>query len=244
MEPLAISLVIPVYNEEESITPLLEEAFSTFNEQDFPQFECVVVDDASKDKTLEVLLKLCQRFPRLRVVKHVKNSGQSAAVVTGVYAAKHPWIATVDGDGQNPPAEILKLIKAKPDDTSRGCLLIGHRTKRNDSFVKRLSSRVANKVRRAILKDDCPDTGCGLKLFTRNTFIRLPLFKNCHRFMPALFNRAGVKAISVPIAHRDRERGQSKYGVMNRLWVGIIDMFGVAWLARRPLSHDSEEKTP
>ena len=107
-----------------------------------------------------------------------------------------------------------------------------------------MSSKIANKVRRAVLKDDCPDTGCGLKLFTRDTFLQLPLFKNCHRFLPALFARAGVKSISVPIAHRDRERGQSKYGVMNRLWVGIVDMCGVAWLARRPLSLDSDEKTP
>ena len=148
--------------------------------------------------------------------------------------ADAPVIATLDGDGQNDPADIPTLLDrfrefADPD----RILIAGHRTKRKDSWLKKVSSRFANSVRAAILKDDTPDTGCGLKVFSRNAFLAMPRFDHMHRYLPALMIRSGGKVISVPVNHRPRERGTSKYGVWNRLWVGIADLFGVMWLIRR-----------
>ena len=171
----------------------------------------------------------------LRVIRHRESCGQSRAVTTGVTAARYEWIATLDGDGQNDPADIPALLAelANPAQPANLELLAGWRSKRNDTLLRRISSKVANGVRSRMLKDNTPDTGCGLKVFTRETFLQLPNFDHMHRFLPALVMRNGGAVVSVPVHHRARERGTSKYGVHNRLWVGIVDLVGVAWLQRR-----------
>jgi dolichol-phosphate mannosyltransferase len=168
------------------------------------------------------------------LLRHAVRSGQSAAVATGVRAARAPLIATLDGDGQNDPADIPRLLEALKGSTSgRLRLVMGNRTTRRDSWLRRLSSRVANGVRSRLLHDGTPDTGCGLKVFDRAVFLDMPRFDHMHRFMPALFRREGYEVISVPVNHRQRTRGTSKYGLHNRLWVGIVDLAGVSWLLRR-----------
>jgi dolichol-phosphate mannosyltransferase len=175
----------------------------------------------------------------LRVVRHRQSCGQSQAVASGVKLARAPWIATLDGDGQNDPADIPALIRRRDQEAAASSsdavlvMIAGHRQTRRDTFIRRLSSRVANAVRSTMLKDSTPDSGCGLKLFARQTFLDMPRFDHMHRFLPALMIRAGGKVVSVGVNHRPRERGVSKYGVWNRLWVGIVDLFGVAWLRSR-----------
>jgi len=232
---MQLSVVIPMYNEVENAALLVEEVRNALGGR--LEYEVVVVDDGSKDGTTEALLELRQTVPELRVVRHRGNFGQSAGIVSGVRAARASWIATLDGDGQNDPADIPGLFEEaqRREPETRGPLLVaGNRRKRIDTWLRRLSSRVANGVRQGLLKDDCADTGCGLKVFQREAFLQLPLFDHVHRFMPALFKRAGGQIVNVPVNHRPRTLGQSKYGVWNRLWVGIVDLFGVMWLQRRP----------
>ena len=237
----SISVVIPFYNESENVAPLIEEIVACM--KDFPTYEIVAVDDGSSDGTYEKLLALKDQHSSLRVVRHKTNFGQSAGVVTGVKHAKYDWIATLDGDGQNDPKDIAKLVAQMPKDlkSNQAILLIGNRNQRQDNWLRLTSTKIANGVRKSLLKDDCPDTGCGIKLFNRSTFLLLPHFKHVHRFLPALFKRAGGLVINVPVSHRPRLRGQSKYGVMNRLWVGIVDLFGVAWLQRRPCKPEVDD---
>jgi dolichol-phosphate mannosyltransferase len=172
----------------------------------------------------------------VRLIRHSRRSGQSAAVRTGVRFARAEWVATLDGDGQNDPADIPALVSAceaaRRADPSV-LLVMGHRTTRRDSWLKRVSSRVANGVRGRLLGDGTPDTGCGIKLMHRATFLELPFFDHLHRFLPALYRQQGAAVISVPVNHRPRTRGTSKYGLHNRLWVGIVDLFGVMWLGTR-----------
>lgn len=198
-------------------------------------FETIFVDDGSTDGTARaVVAARLQGMPEVRLVRHQVRSGQSAAVATGVRAARARWIATLDGDGQNDPADIPKLLEAVAQSNSPGLrLVMGNRTTRRDTWLRRLSSRVANGVRGGLLKDGTPDTGCGIKVFDRDVFLDMPRFNHMHRFMPALFQREGYQVISVPVNHRERTRGRSKYGLHNRLWVGIVDLFGVMWLIRR-----------
>jgi dolichol-phosphate mannosyltransferase len=228
-----VSVVVPVRNEAESIEPLAREiaaALSTGYE-----FEIVYVDDGSDDGTLAELRRMRAAIPQLRYVRHARSCGQSTAILTGVTHARHPWIATLDGDGQNDPADIPRLlgrlVSVRPDDDLR--MLAGWRSQRKDTWLRRVSSRIANGVRSRVLRDATPDTGCGLKVFARDTFLRLPYFDHMHRFLPALVQRDGGRVESVAVSHRPRTRGRSKYGVHNRLWVGIVDLFGVAWLMRR-----------
>lgn len=228
----SVSLIIPMYREEDNVRPLIEESARALSS--FKDFEIVVVDDHSNDKTYERLVELQKEVPQLRVLRHQKNAGQSVAVISGVKAAKFDWIATIDGDGQNDPADIPNLAKKASECASPIVLVAGHRANRKDTFSKKISSRIANKVRGALLRDTCPDSGCGLKLFQRNIFLAVPHFRNLHRFMPAIFRRQGAEIINVVVNHRERTLGQSKYGMMNRLFVGIVDMFGVMWLVRRP----------
>lgn len=230
---MKLSIVIPMFNEAESAPFLLQEIVEALEGK--LDYEVVVVNDGSTDNTGDVLQTLQASMPRLRVITHGNNSGQSASIITGVRGARAPWIATLDGDGQNDPADIPALFEQTVDiDPQRDPLLIaGFRRKRNDNWVRRLSSRVANAVRQFLLRDGCSDTGCGLKIFPRETFMTLPHFDHLHRFLPALFHRAHSRVINVPVNHRPRERGQSKYGVGNRLWVGIVDLFGVLWLQGR-----------
>ncbi len=231
--PPALSVVIPAHNESESILELLDEVSRVLTGR--IDFEAIVVDDGSTDAMDQRLAAALPARPWLRVLRHRRQSGQSAALLTGVRAARAPWIATLDGDGQNDPADIVKLWAARHEtgeDAGFG-LIAGYRAKRRDSLAKKLSSRIANRVRGALLADHTPDTGCGLKLFERQAFLDLPHFDHVHRFLPALFLRAGRRVVSVPVNHRPRLRGRSHYGVGNRLWVGIVDLLGVMWLKRR-----------
>ena len=177
----------------------------------------------------------CQAsLPQLRLLRHAQSCGQSAAIRSGVRAAHGRWIATLDGDGQNDPADIPALWRIVLGSAETPPLLIaGHRARRQDSWSKRQASRIANAVRRPLLRDDTPDTGCGLKLFPRALFLDLPYFDHMHRFLPALVLREGGIVRSVPVNHRPRQRGISHYGVIDRLGVGIADLFGVFWLRRR-----------
>jgi dolichol-phosphate mannosyltransferase len=231
--PLDVSVVIPVCNEEENVLPLAREIHAAL-EGGFA-FETIFVDDGSTDGTARaVVAARLQGMPEVRLVRHQVRSGQSAAVATGVRAARARWIATLDGDGQNDPADIPKLLEAARQADAPGLrLVMGNRTTRRDTWLRRLSSRVANGVRGGLLKDGTPDTGCGIKVFDRDVFLDMPRFNHMHRFMPALFQREGYEVISVPVNHRERTRGKSKYGLHNRLWVGIVDLFGVMWLIRR-----------
>jgi len=224
------SVVVPACNEAENVEPLAREIEAAMRGR---AYEMIFVDDGSTDDTAVNLLRLKASLPALRVLRHSFRSGQSAAVASGVKLARGQWIATLDGDGQNDPADIPKLIAAR--DEHRGVhLVMGDRSaSRKDTAYRRLQSRVANGVRSSLLGDGTPDTGCGLKIFLRDAFLELPRFDHMHRFLPALFQRQGARVISVPVSHRERTRGQSKYGMLNRLWVGIIDILGVIWLRRR-----------
>ena len=218
-------------NEAANIRPLIEEIVSALPHV---AHEIVYVDDGSTDGTLAELQAMQLELPTLTVRRHRASCGQSAAIVTGVKAAAGLWIATLDGDGQNDPADIPALLaQAQADNGVSPVLFAGHRTTRRDTRIKRISSRVANRVRATLLGDATPDTGCGLKLFQRAVFLELPHFDHMHRFLPALFMRAGGRVRSVPVNHRPRLRGQSNYGTLDRLAVGIVDLAGVAWLQRR-----------
>ncbi|HEX7817633.1 glycosyltransferase [Dyella sp.] len=226
-----LSVVVPVFNERDNIPPLLAEIAAALRGK--VEFEIIYVDDDSTDDSVAVLAAEKARYPELRIVRHLTRSGQSTAVWNGVHAAKSPWIATLDGDGQNDPADIPKLLAARDGAPDTMRLFAGWRTTRRDSFNKRISSKIANAVRSSMLKDATPDTGCGLKLFDRAVFLRLPYFDHMHRYLPALVKRAGYYSQSVPVGHRPRTAGTSKYGMLDRLWVGIADLRGVAWLMRR-----------
>jgi len=228
-----VTVVIPVCNEQDNILPLAREIHAALAGRF--RFETIFVDDGSTDGTAAaVLAARASGMAEIRLVRHTLRSGQSAAVATGVREARAPWIATLDGDGQNDPADIPKLLEAALRGGSpRLRLVMGNRTTRRDTWLRRMSSRVANGVRGRLLRDGTPDTGCGIKVFDRGVFLDMPRFNHMHRFMPALFQREGYEVVSVPVNHRERTRGQSKYGLHNRLWVGIVDLFGVMWLIRR-----------
>lgn len=231
--PTALSIVIPVCNEAENVAPLAREIHAALAPRN--DYEIVFVDDGSTDATAANILAVREHVPQIRLLRHSARRGQSLALHTGVRAARAEWIATLDGDGQNDPADIPRLLAAveRADSLRPPRLVIGHRQSRQDSWLRRASSRVANNVRRRMLNDNTPDTGCGIKLMHRATFLELPEFNHMHRFLPALFQRAGASVISVGVRHRPRTHGQSKYGIGNRLWAGIVDLFGVRWLIRR-----------
>ena len=229
-----LSVVVPVKDEVGNAVPLLNEICAALRGR--VSFEVLFVDDASTDGTVAALLAAKSASPELRVLKHKKNSGQSRAVRTGVIAAKGRLVATLDGDGQNDPADIPTLLdvwkneSAKPGQLG---LVAGQRRKREDSWIKKVSSRVGNGVRQMLLHDGTRDTGCGLKLFLRDAFLSLPYFDHIHRFMPALMLREGYRISHADVNHRPRSHGTSKYGTLDRLLVSISDLQGVRWLARR-----------
>ncbi len=226
-----LAVVVPVFNERDNIPALLAEIAAALRGR--IDYEVIYVDDDSSDDSRAVLASEKPSHPELRILHHLTRSGQSTAVWNGVRAAQSPWIATLDGDGQNDPADIPKLLAERDAAAADVRLFAGWRTTRHDSFNKRISSKVANAVRSRLLKDATPDTGCGLKLFEREVFLRLPYFDHMHRYLPALFKRAGFQSVSVPVGHRPRTAGVSKYGTLDRLWVGLADLRGVAWLMRR-----------
>jgi dolichol-phosphate mannosyltransferase len=229
---MEFSIVIPVRNEAANIAPLVAEMRAALDGRF--DYEIVYVDDGSGDGTADAVRGLVRDLPRLRLVRHRRSCGQSAAIRSGVIAARAPWIVTLDGDGQNDPADIPRLFEiARAAPPEPPLLVAGLRAKRRDTLVKRLSSRLANGVRARMLGDATQDTGCGLKVMRRELYLELPFFDHNHRFLPALVQRQGGRTVSVPVNHRPRERGRSNYGVWDRLWVGIADLFGVMWLQRR-----------
>jgi dolichol-phosphate mannosyltransferase len=232
-----VSVVVPVMNEADNIAPLVREIAAALTGK--VRFEIVYVDDGSSDDGFARLRALSAEFPMLRALRHARRRGQSAAIHTGVRAARAALIVTLDGDGQNDPADIPALLERhRAHHGVQPLMLAGQRTRRQDSWIKRISSRIANRVRASKLGDHTPDTGCGLKLFPRDVFLGFPAFDHMHRFLPALMLRAGGTVQSVPVNHRARSQGASKYGTWDRLVVGITDLHGVAWLMKRGITVD------
>ena len=226
----AASVVIPVRNEAGNIAPLVEEIAAALAGR---AFEIVYVDDGSTDPTAAELVALARTRPYLRQVKHTISCGQSAAIRTGVAAARGGLVVTLDGDGQNDPKFLPVLIDALQQGGAGVGLVAGQRVGRKASGFKKLQSRIANTVRGAVLRDGTRDTGCGLKAFRRDIFLSLPYFDGLHRFLPALVRREGYAIAYVDVVDRDRRHGVSNYGMWDRLWIGILDLAGVWWLIRR-----------
>lgn len=224
------SVVVPVFDEGGAAPALAREIAAAFAGENY---EMLFVNDASRDDTRGLLVRLKGEIPQLRVLSHHRNSGQSRALRTGILAARAPIIVTLDGDGQNDPADAPRLataLKAAPEDLA---MIGGERVKRQDSEAKRRASRIANGVRRRLLKDQASDTGCGLKAFRRDAFLRLPYFDHIHRYLPALMIREGYRIDFQPVNHRHRETGVSKYTNFGRLKASFTDLLGVMWLQSR-----------
>ncbi|HEX3810505.1 MAG TPA: glycosyltransferase family 2 protein [Rhizomicrobium sp.] len=224
-----LSVVVPIFNEAGNILPLAAEIRAALD--GICRFEILFVDDGSSDASAAELQAAQKNDSAVRVFRHRKRAGKSAALFTAFHAARAPWIQTLDGDRQNDPADVAKVWRALPPDSIG--VVCGRRKRRNDGAVKWLSSRIANAVRRTLLRDDTPDTGCGFKLLRRDVAVRLPYFDGLHRFLPALVRRSGYGVSQVMVEDRPRTVGQSKYGFFGRLAVGIFDLFGVFWLLRR-----------
>ena len=242
MHESGISIVAPAFEEAENLPELVRNVENAFLA--FAAWELIVVDDGSADNSAEVLAALQDECASLRVVRHTSQRGQSAAICTGADAARYAWLGLLDADGQNDPADLARLFSEmlKAGDGAPG-MIMGQRKKRRDGWLTRVSSRVANAVRAALLRDRTPDTGCSLKVLARKDFQALPRFDHMHRFLPALLLRQGLQTLSRPVAHYPRRAGRSKYGLGNRLWVGIADLMGVWWLSRRRFrTGASEEK--
>lgn len=225
-----ISIVVPVLDESGNVRPLANEVHEALAGR--LDYEIVFVDDGSSDGTVHEIREVARDDPRVRLQRHDRNRGQSAAVRTGVKAARSNVVVVLDGDGQNDPRDIPRLV-GQLGMVPRLSLVIGERRRRRDTWLRRMSSRVANGVRGRMLHDGVGDTGCGIKAFYRDQFLDLPAFDHMHRFMPALVQRNGGRVCSVPVNHRPRREGASKYGINNRLWVGIVDLLGVMWLQKR-----------
>ena len=227
-----ISIVIPAKNEQGNIVPLMQEIHQALH--NVTPFEIVVVDDGSNDATYhEILATATTLGCNAQAIRHQYSTGQSTAVHTGVQHAQGDWIVTLDADGQNDPADIPALLAKASAVTVSDFCIAGYRKHRKDTAWKRTQSRIANNIRQALLHDGVPDTGCGLKLFPRATFLQLPYFDHMHRYIPALIRRIGGEIHVQEVNHRDRTVGESKYNAWNRAWVGIVDMLGVMWLQKR-----------
>ena len=229
--PVAVSIVVPVRNEAGNIAPLIAEIAAALDGR--WAYEIIYVNDGSTDATPERLAEEMLRRPHLRVLRHEKSSGQSAAVRSGVRAAHGAIVATLDGDGQNNPAFLPDLIGAVEKGNGRIGLAAGQRVGRKDTGFKKFQSRLANRIRNAVLHDGTRDTGCGLKAFRREVFLMMPYFDGLHRFLPALVRREGYDIAYVDVIDRPRHSGVSNYGFFDRLWIGIMDLAGVWWLIRR-----------
>ena len=231
-EPLEFSVVVPVHNESGNVETLVREIATAL---DGRAYEMVFVDDASTDDTRAVLAGLKKDFPALRVLSHRHNAGQSRAIRTGVRAARGRVVGTLDGDGQNDPADLPDLYRAltRADAPENLAMVMGRRAKRKDTAWKRFGSRFANSIRKRMLRDDCDDSGCGIKVVKRDAFLSLPYFDHMHRYMPALIKAEGYEAEFMDVNHRERGSGNSKYTNFGRLWAALSDLRGVTWLIRR-----------
>lgn len=229
--PVAVSIVVPVRNEAGNITPLITEIAAALD--GLWPYEIIYVNDGSTDETAQRLAEEMARRPNLRVLRHERSTGQSAAVRSGIRAAHGAMVATLDGDGQNNPAFLPDLIAALEKGGGRVGLVAGQRVGRKDTGFKKLQSRLANKIRNAVLHDDTRDTGCGLKAVRRDVFLMMPYFDGLHRFLPALVRREGYDIAYIDVIDRPRHSGVSNYGFFDRLWIGIMDLAGVWWLIRR-----------
>lgn len=229
-----VSVVVPAKDERDNLAPLIGEIEAALGGR--YAYELIYVDDGSEDDSYAVLCALKAQYPALRVIRHARAVGQSMAVLSGVRHGRGEWLVVLDGDGQNDPADIppmLEEVRRRFAVDSGQVGLIGHRVNRRDDWVKRLSSRLANGFRDWLLRDGIPDTGCGLKVVRRDWYLRLPNFNHMHRYIPALIQAQGARMSPWPVNHRPRQAGVSKYGVWNRLWVGLVDVVGVCWLQRR-----------
>ena len=225
-----VSIVVPVMDEEGNVAALAREIAHAFAGR---PHEIIFIDDASRDGTRQALLDLKAELPALRVLAHARNAGQSRAIWSGVTAARGDIVLTLDGDGQNDPADGPRLVERLQAGGPDLGLVGGLRLRRRDSWSKRWGSRIGNGIRRRILRDDTVDTGCGLKAIRRQAFLELPYFDHMHRYLPALINRAGLQTAFVEVNHRPRGSGRSKYTNWRRLWVSLGDLIGVVWLLQR-----------
>lgn len=225
-----ISVVVPVFDEEGAAPALAREIAAAFAGR---QVEIIFVDDASRDGTRAALAALKAEIPQLRVLSHRRNSGQSRAIRSGIMAARAPVIVTLDGDGQNDPADGPALVEALLAGGPDVAMVGGERVRRQDSRAKKVASRLGNGVRKRLLRDTADDTGCGLKAFRREAFLRLPYFDHIHRYLPALMLREGYRVEFRPVGHRHRQTGRSKYTNLGRLWASASDLLGVMWLQSR-----------
>ncbi len=239
-----ISVVIPIYNEEGNIINLIDELIPIVDKNGG---EIIIVDDNSNDASRDLILKKKNNVNiEILLLQHAKQYGQSAGLLTGIKAAKNDLIVTLDGDGQNDPKDINSMLKVWEDNNENSYLLvIGHRQNRQDNWSRRYASLMAKRFRKFILKDSTPDSGCGIKVFSRNLFLSLPYFDHIHRFLPALTRRHGGSVISHIVSHRNRSSGVSKYSNWQRFRVGLIDLYGVSWLIKRssfPIKLKDEDK--
>lgn len=228
---LRFSVVIAVFNEAENVVPVTKELLRAVSAMG--PFELIYVDDGSSDETAQRLRALRAQGDPIRILRHDRRCGKTAALVTGIVAARAAWIVTMDGDGQDNPDEIPGMLQAAWSSEKVAPLVAGIRTRRNDPLPRRIATRFANALRQKLLSDGCPDTACGFKAFRRDDFLRLPAFEGMHRFLPALFQTYGHPLVCYPVAHRPRLKGRSKYTNFGRAMVGIADLLGVLWLRRR-----------
>jgi len=240
-DPVRLSVVIPAFNEEGNVGRLIEETFAAVQESVLG--EVIAVDDASDDETAAEIKGLFSRYPALRYVRHGQRAGQSAALRTGVLAARFPAIATMDGDGQNDPKDIMRLYGRLGALGQQPALVAGLRATRRDTGSKKFASRFANWLRDTVLADGCPDTGCGIKLYHREAYLALPYFTSMHRYLPAFFITYGHDVVYEPVNDRPRLRGESKYTNLGRALIGLYDLVGVSWLRKRthipPVAEDA-----
>jgi len=239
--PVALSVLVPIYNEAGNILPLRDEVAAALD--GVVAYELLFVDDGSSDAGAAELEQALAADRRVRVIRHARRSGKSAALVTGFRAARAPWIQTLDGDRQNDPKDVVALWRALhvPEPPASLGLVAGQRKRRNDGAIKWLSSRIANAIRRFALGDGTPDTGCGFKLIRRDVAVGFPFFDGMHRFLPALTRRAGYEIMQYPVEDRPRAAGVSKYGFFGRLGAGTVDLLGVVWLMRRATPASARE---
>jgi dolichol-phosphate mannosyltransferase len=229
--PPRFAVVVAVFNEADNVAAVTEEILRAA--APLGSFELIYVDDGSNDATADRLRALRAAHRSIRVLRHDRRCGKTAALITGITAARAPWIVTMDGDGQNSADDLPRLLELAWAGSEPSPLVAGIRTRRRDPWSRRVATKFANGLRQALLHDHCPDTGCGMKVFRRDIFLRLPVFEGMHRFLPALFQTYGHPLVCCPVAHRPRMAGRSKYSNFGRAVVGLPDMLGVIWLQRR-----------